>query len=221
MRRSATVRTVWISTPFDRRTSASSSRRQFPEGKWLREIVVAPSPQAPNAIVDLGQRAKYQDRRLVPCLAQDFDDAEAIGAAGQHAVEDHHVVLAAGREKETIATIIGMVDNVTFLEQPLADELGHSLIVFDEENFHSASSARPERCNTAMTRPLLPRRQLQGQIIKSYDPASRARGSPLSFAFRPHGSWPKPPKEWSLLRCRPARSRRRGVPRFRRRDCLG
>jgi hypothetical protein len=35
-----------------------------------------------------------------------------------------------------------VVHCVPFLEQPLVDELGHSFVVFDEENFHAGSGAQ-------------------------------------------------------------------------------
>jgi hypothetical protein len=72
------------------------------------QIVVTSGTEAANPIINLCERAENKDRRLVLCLAQRFHDAQTVDAAGKYAIEDHHVVLAAGSEKKAIATIIGV-----------------------------------------------------------------------------------------------------------------
>src|SRR5581483_2171198 len=98
--------------------------QQLAEGERLGQVVVAAGAQPADAVVDLGERAQDQDRRPVAGVAQRLDDAEPVDAARQHAVEDQHVVLAGGGEIEPVAAVVGMVDRVAFLEQPLAYELG-------------------------------------------------------------------------------------------------
>ena len=96
--------------------------QELAKGKGLGQVVVAPGAQPADAVVDLGEGAQNQDRRLVAGLAQRLDDAEPVDAARQHAIEDQGVVPPRGGESERVAAVIGVVDRMPFLGQPLTDE---------------------------------------------------------------------------------------------------
>ena len=53
------------------------------------------------------------------------------------AIENQNVVGGAGGEKQPIAAVIGMVNDVARLGQAAPDELRYSFIVFDQQNFHA------------------------------------------------------------------------------------
>ena len=65
--------------------------------------------------------------------ARRLDQRQAVHA-GQHAVDDHDVVLLAGREIEPV--VVGLVDDMAVLAQALGDVVGGLLVVFDEEDLH-------------------------------------------------------------------------------------
>ena len=46
------------------------------------------------------------------------------------------VVAFRGGEKEPVTAVVGVIDGVAFLAQPLSDELRHALIVLDQQDFH-------------------------------------------------------------------------------------
>ena len=62
--------------------------------------------------------------------------SDSPSMAGQHAIDDHHVVFLAGREIEPVAAVVGVVDDMAVLAQALGDVVGGLLVVFDEEDFH-------------------------------------------------------------------------------------
>ena len=67
--------------------------------------------------------------------AHRLDQRQAVDAR-QHAVDDQHVVGLAGREKEPVAAVGGVIDHMAVLAQAVGDVVGGLLVVFDEENLH-------------------------------------------------------------------------------------
>ena len=63
----------------------------------LGEIVVASRAQPPNALIHLAERAQDDHGRLPAHAAYALDDTEAI-ELGEHAIDDHRVVVLAGGE---------------------------------------------------------------------------------------------------------------------------
>jgi hypothetical protein len=96
-------------TPWERRIRASS-RAELAEGEGLGQIIVAAGLEAADPVVHGGERAQDEDGCLVAGLAQGIDDGEAIDAARQHAIEDHHVVLSGGGHEQPVAAVIRVID---------------------------------------------------------------------------------------------------------------
>ncbi len=124
-------------------------REQLAESKGLGQIIVAAAAQPADAIVDLRERAQYQNGRALAGLAQHLDDGETVDLARQHAVHDDDIIGLAGRKKHAIAPIGRVIRRMAGLLQAFDDELADPLIVFDQQNLH----ADPPTGGTARSEP--------------------------------------------------------------------
>ena len=91
---------------------------QLGKGVGLGQIVVAAGAQAGDAVVDLAERRQDQHRRGVAARAQPGDHRQAV-AARQHAVDDHHVVVAAVGQREAAVAVGGDMRGVAGLGEGL------------------------------------------------------------------------------------------------------
>ena len=94
-----------------------------------------------NTIVDGAQCRENQHRCAVVALAQRADDGQAI-EIGQLAIRDDHVVVAARRLGESVASIGAVIDGVTAVTQSLDEIFGSFEIVFDEKQMHDRGIPR-------------------------------------------------------------------------------
>jgi len=112
-------------------------REKLTKGEGLRQVIITPCPQPTDPIVDFGERTEDKDGCSVGGSSQRFYDAQTVDAAREHAVQNERVLMAGGGEKETVAAIIGMVDDMPFLGQSFPDELRDSFVVLDEQDLHA------------------------------------------------------------------------------------
>src|SRR5262249_31598638 len=117
-------------------------REKLTKGEGLRQVIITPCPQPTDPIVDFGERTADKEGCSVGGSSQRFYDAQTVDAAREHAVQNERVVVAGGGEKETIAAVIGMVDDMPFLGESFSDELRHSFVVFDEQDLHARRGTR-------------------------------------------------------------------------------
>jgi hypothetical protein len=116
-------------------------RQQLAEGERLGEVVVAAGAQTLDALVDRIERGEDQDGRAAARLAQRLDDAESVDVSRQHTIHDDDIVGLAGREKQAVPPVGGVLDRVTGLPQPVGDEARHALVVLDDQDLQGATPA--------------------------------------------------------------------------------
>ena len=111
------------------------ARQQFGKGKGFDQIVVATGPQALYPVVHFTQGAEDDDRRLMGCAAQGFENRQAVQSR-QHAVENDDLILGLQRHEQAVLAVIGLIDAVAVLFQALGDVAGGVGVVFDDEDAH-------------------------------------------------------------------------------------
>ena len=102
-------------------------------GERLGQIIVAARTQPAHALVHVGQGADHQYRRVDALRAQGADHVESVDI-GQHAVERDHVVVAAQREFQALAAVIGAIDLERVRGQFGDDFVGRAVVVLDDED---------------------------------------------------------------------------------------
>ena len=115
------------------------AREQFGEGEGLREIIVAPGPQAAHAIVHGSFRAQDDDRHFHPLRPPLLDHAEAI-ETGEHQIDNGGVVVIVQSEVQAVIPTLRSVHGEARLLQPFADEFGDFSVIFDEEDAHGCGA---------------------------------------------------------------------------------
>ena len=105
---------------------------QFREREGLDEIVVAAGLEPRHPVVDPAQRGQEQHRRLDAGAAQGPDEPEPV-EAGQHAVDDQHVVGFAGRQHQAGLAVGSVIDRVAMLLQAARDVGGGLGVVLDQQ----------------------------------------------------------------------------------------
>src|SRR5207249_4825986 len=91
--------------------------------------------QSFHAVADPTRGGEEPDRGLHAGTAHRLDDPEPV-EAGQHAVDDHHIISLSCREEEAVTTVRSDVDHMTVLLKPSLHVSAGFDIVFDEKNFH-------------------------------------------------------------------------------------
>ncbi|MGY3364926.1 hypothetical protein ACVWZL_002051 [Bradyrhizobium sp. GM2.4] len=111
--------------------------QQLGEGIGFRQIIVAASAQALDAVVDLAERRENQHWRRIVLVAERADHRQAV-ALGQHAVDHQHVVIAVLGHGKAFLAVGGVVGNVPDLTKSLHEVVGGFAVVFDDEEAHRA-----------------------------------------------------------------------------------
>ena len=110
-------------------------RAQLGERERLHQIVVGAGPEPGDPVLDLSLGAQEQDRCFSPRAAHRPDDGDPV-ELGQHAVDHRHVVVAAERQHEPVAAVMGDIDGKPALGKPLGDETRRFGVVFDDQCAH-------------------------------------------------------------------------------------
>ena len=104
--------------------------QQLGEGEGLDQVVVAPAPQALHPVVHLAEGAEDEDRGPAPGVARGLDDGQPVDAR-EHAVHDHHVVLALEGQEQAFLALAGLLHEVSALGETPGHEGAGLGIVFD------------------------------------------------------------------------------------------
>ena len=127
-------------------SESTESREEFRKIEWLGEIIVSSDIETVHHVltgIPCGENENWCGVAVRPKLRRHFEPA----LAGQHHVDDDHVILAYIRMGETLLSIRGYVDHVSFLQQATLDERGDPGIILDNQNFHRV----PIRSNRSST----------------------------------------------------------------------
>ena len=114
--------------------------KQLLEGERLREIVVGAGVEPADAVVDAVEGGEEEDGGIDAVAAERLADGEAVHA-GEHDVEDDHVVRAFNGHVEALLAVERRVHGMAFLLQDFADELRESAFVFDDKYVHDHHSS--------------------------------------------------------------------------------
>src|SRR5271165_3816665 len=110
--------------------------QQFGEDERLCQVVAATRFEAAHTLVNRGEGRYEQDRRDVVLLTQGLQQTEPIDFARQHAVQHDRVEVLARSEKQTVGTIVRVLDDVAGFPKPLHDKAGDGLVVFYDQYAH-------------------------------------------------------------------------------------
>jgi hypothetical protein len=98
-------------------------------------VRVTTGAQPGDPVVNFAKRRQDQHRRRVASGPQTGDDRQAV-AARQHAVDDHHVIVAGVSEGEAGFAVAGDMGGVSGLGEGFLEVIGRFAIVFYDENLH-------------------------------------------------------------------------------------
>ena len=119
-----------------RRARALTRAISSANGERLHQIVVAPRLQTLDTVVDTPERRQQENGCRDARAANGLHQAKAV-EAGQHSVDNHDVEFLPGRQKQTVATIVGDFDNMPLLTQAFGQILRGLPIVLDDEYSHT------------------------------------------------------------------------------------
>ena len=118
-----------------RRSSARTRASKFDEGEGLHQVVVGALFQALDAIVQRAARAQDQHRGTNFAIADFFQHLKAVHI-GQHAVQNHQVVVGGVNALECGASREGGVHGVSGAFEAPAEEVSDALFVLDDKKSH-------------------------------------------------------------------------------------
>ncbi|MDT4855885.1 hypothetical protein FQZ97_902570 [compost metagenome] len=111
------------------------AREQFGEGEGFDEVVVGPAFEALDAVFDLVACGEHESGRLAVFGAQGGEHAVAVHA-GQHHVEQHQVVAAAGGQAAAFDAVARHVHDVAVFTEALVQVLRQFGFIFDDKDTH-------------------------------------------------------------------------------------
>ncbi len=117
------------------------ARQQLRHVIRLGQVIVAAGAKARDAIVDVAERAQYENRHLAPRRAQRLHQGESIQLR-QHAIDDRQIDGDRGREVQPLETVPRNVDRVSHLSKRFGEVIACNFVIFDNQDVHGLLSYR-------------------------------------------------------------------------------